>query len=176
MGNESRAGNTAFGAGVRCTADGTSGRRLRAFISRLPKNRRNECCVPEMAGAVMHRLQIVLALVAVLAGCTAGSSQPSEADMAPESSVGARTDPIPQVQDPKNLAGTPPCKLLTTAQLITYQIDQPGRAKDVLGSPGCEWEDDAHTREIKVYVDIGHDVLRNVNAQRATYSVFEVTQ
>ncbi|HWR47340.1 MAG TPA: DUF3558 domain-containing protein [Pseudonocardiaceae bacterium] len=124
----------------------------------------------------MRRAPVVLALATLLAGCSAGGTQPTGAGAAPAASTSAPADPIPAVRDPKNLAGTPPCRLLTPAQLAANRIDQPGQPKDVLGAPGCEWDDKAHTREIRIYVDIGYDVLRNVYAQRATFPVFEVTQ
>jgi Protein of unknown function (DUF3558) len=124
----------------------------------------------------MRRVPVVLALATVLAGCSAGGTQPTGAGAAPAASSGAPADPIPAVRDPKNLAGTPPCRLLTPAQLAANRIDQPGQPKDVLGAPGCEWDNNAHTREIRIFADIGTDVLHNVYAQRATFPVFEVTQ
>jgi Protein of unknown function (DUF3558) len=120
----------------------------------------------------MRRVPVVLALATVLAGCSAGGTQPTGAGAAPAASA----DPIPAVREPKNLAGTPPCRLLTPAQLAANRIDQPGQPKDVLGAPGCEWDDKAHTREVRIYVDMGNDVLHNVYARRATFPVFEVTQ
>jgi hypothetical protein len=122
----------------------------------------------------MRRVPVVLALAAVLAGCSGGTQPPGGA--APTSSTSAPGDPIPPVRDPRNLAGTPPCALLTPAQLATNRIDLPSRPKDVLGAPGCEWNDKAHTREIRIYVDTSNDVLHNVYAQRATFPVFEVTR
>jgi hypothetical protein len=123
----------------------------------------------------MRPIPVVLALVSVLigaglAGCSAGPTGAS----APSAAVSA--DPIPPVRDPKDLAGTPPCALFTSAQLVANRIDLPAQPKDVLGAPGCVWVDRAHTREIAVFVDIGLDVLHNVYAKRATYPVFEVTQ
>jgi Protein of unknown function (DUF3558) len=130
----------------------------------------------------MRTVLAVLALAAVLASCSAGSGQPDDADAssgssaASGSSTRAPDDPIPPVQNPKDLAAIPPCLLLTPAQLEANRIDQPGRPKDVLGSTGCEWSDKAHTREFAVFVDIGNDVLRNVYSQRDTIPVLEVTQ
>jgi hypothetical protein len=121
----------------------------------------------------MRRVPVVLALAALLAGCSAGGAQPTGASPA---SASAPADPIPAVRDPKNLAGTPPCQLLTPAQLAANRIDQPGQPKDVRDAPGCEWDDKTHTRQIRIYVDVGNDVLRNVYAKRATFRVFEVTQ
>lgn len=120
----------------------------------------------------MCRLPIVLVLAALLIGCSAGSAQPAGVGIAPASPA----DPIPPVRDPKNLSDTRPCQLLTPAQLKANKIDLLGQSKDVLGAPGCEWNNKAHTREVSVYVDVGHDVLRNVYAQRATFPIFEVTQ
>lgn len=124
----------------------------------------------------MRRVPVVLILAAVLAGCAAGGGQPTGSGAAPESSSSAPADPIPPVQEPKNLAGTAPCTLLTPAQLAENRMDLPAQPNDVLGAPGCEWDNKAHTREIAVYVDLDKDVLRNVYAQRATYPIFEVTQ
>jgi hypothetical protein len=124
----------------------------------------------------MRRVPVVLALAALLAGCSAGGAPPTGAGAAPAASASAPADPIPAVRNPRNLAGTPPCQLLTPAQLAANRIDQPGQSKDVLGAPGCEWDDKAHTREIRIYMDIGNDVLHNVYARRATFPVFEVTQ
>jgi hypothetical protein len=124
----------------------------------------------------MHRVSALLALGAALVGCSAGGGQPIGPDEAPAPSVSPPADPIPPVRDPRTLAGMPPCQLLTPAQLATDRIDLPAQPKDVLGAPGCEWDDKAHTREIGLYLDIGNDVLHNVYAQRATFPVFEVTQ
>ncbi|MDQ2883185.1 MAG: DUF3558 domain-containing protein [Actinomycetota bacterium] len=124
----------------------------------------------------MFRIPVVLALAAALAGCSAGGPLPTGAGPMPVSSVNAPADPIPPVHDPKNLAGTPPCQLLTPAQLTANRIDLPSQPKGVLDAPGCQWHDKAHTREIAVFVDIGHDVLHNVYAQRATFPVFEIIQ
>lgn len=124
----------------------------------------------------MRRVPVLLALAAVLAGCSSGSGHPADSDAASASSSRAPADPIPPVREPKGLAGTPPCALLAPAQLAGNQIDLPGQPKDVLGAPGCEWDNNAHTREIRIYVDIGTDVLHNIYAQRDTFPVFEVTQ
>jgi Protein of unknown function (DUF3558) len=124
----------------------------------------------------MRRVPVVLALAALLVGCSAGGTQHTGVGAAPAASARAPADPIPAVRDPRNLAGTPPCRLLTPEQLAANRIDLPSRSKDVLGAPGCEWDNKAHTRQIRIYVDIGNDVLRNVYAQRATFPVFEVTQ
>ena len=69
------------------------------------------------------------------------------------------------VLDPKNLAGTPPCQLLTPAQLASNRMDLPAQTKKALDAPGCEWDNKAHTREITIYVDTTNDVLHNVYAQ-----------
>jgi hypothetical protein len=127
----------------------------------------------------MHVVPAVLALAAMLAGCSAGDGEPDEphaADAAPSSPGRARANPIPPVRNPKNLAAIGPCLLLTPVQLDANRIDQPGRPKDVLGSSGCEWSDQARTREIAVFVDIGNEVLGNVYAQRDSLPVFELTQ
>jgi hypothetical protein len=55
-------------------------------------------------------------------------------------------------------------------------MDLPAKTKSVLDAAGCEWDNKAHTREIRLYVDTTNDVLHNVYAQRATFPVFEVTQ
>jgi hypothetical protein len=112
----------------------------------------------------------------MLAGCSANGGQPADNGAVPASSSSAPADPIPPVRDPKNLAGTAPCALLTPAQLADNRIDLPARSKNVLGAPECVWDNKAHTREIAIYVDMGNDVLRNVYAQRETFPVFEVTQ
>ncbi len=117
----------------------------------------------------------VLVLGAVLTGCSAGGGDPAGADAAP-ASASAPAGPIPPVRNPKNLAGMLPCLLLTPAQLEANRIDQPGQPKDVLGSAGCEWGDRARTREIRIFVDLGNDVLHNVYAKRETFPVVELTQ
>jgi hypothetical protein len=122
----------------------------------------------------MRRLPVVLVLAVVLGGCSASGGQPTGEGANP--SAGAPTDPIPFVRYPKNLVGTQPCKLLTPVQLATNAIDLPAQPKDVLSAPGCQWDNSAHTREIRIYVDTSHDVLHNVYAQRETFAVFEVTQ
>lgn len=124
----------------------------------------------------MCRVPAVLALAGVLAGCSAGGPQPTTPGAAPGSSASASADPIPPVREPKNLAGTPPCQLLTPAQLADNQMDLPAQTKNVLDAPGCEWDNKAHTREVRIYVDTTNDVLHNVYAQRTTFPVFEVTQ
>lgn len=118
----------------------------------------------------MRRFPVALLLAAALAGCSVGGAPPASVTPA------APADPIPPVRNPANLAGTPPCALLTPAQLAANQIDLPGQPKDVLGAPGCEWDNTAHTREIRIFTDIGTDVLHNVYGQRAAFQVFEVTQ
>jgi len=125
---------------------------------------------------VTRGVPVVLALAAALAGCSAGGPRPAAQGAAPATSASAPTDPIPPVRDPKNLAGTPPCQLLTPAQLASNQMDLPAQIKNVLDAPGCEWGNKAHTREIRIYVDTTNDVLHNVYAQRATFPEFEVTQ
>ena len=120
-------------------------------------------------------LPVLLALAGVLAGCSADAGQ-SGISATPGTSAATPADPIPPVLDPKNLAGTPPCALLTPTQLAGERIDLPGEPKDVLGSPGCKWTNTAHTREIRVFTDPRTDVLHNIYAQRATFPVFEVTQ
>ncbi|MGB8200765.1 MAG: DUF3558 domain-containing protein [Pseudonocardiaceae bacterium] len=126
----------------------------------------------------MRAVVAVLALVAVLASCSAGSRKlaDADADPAPEPSASAPDDPIQPVRNPKDLAAIQPCLLLTAAQLEANQIDQPGQPRDLLGSTGCQWSDKARTREFTVFVDIGNDVLRNVYSQRDTIPVLEVTQ
>ncbi len=125
---------------------------------------------------MIRRVLGVLVLAAALAGCSTGGAQTTGAGTTSASSARAPTDPIPPVRDPKNLAGTPPCQLLTRAQLASNRMDLPAQSKDVLGAPGCEWADKARTREIRNYVEIGNDVLHNVYAQRATFPIFEVAQ
>jgi uncharacterized protein DUF3558 len=124
----------------------------------------------------MRHVPVVLMLAAMLAGCSVSGRQPDEAGTTQASSASASIDPIPQVRNPKDLAGTPPCTLLNPAQLAANQMDQPARPKKVVDAPGCEWANSPHTREISVFVDVGNDVLHNVYAQRETYGVFEVTQ
>jgi uncharacterized protein DUF3558 len=125
---------------------------------------------------VTGRVVMVLVLTAVLAGCSAAGPQPTGTAAAPTPSASAPSDPIPPVRDPKNLVGTPPCQLLTPAQLAANQMDLPAQPESVLDAPGCEWRNKAHTREITVYVDTSNDVLHNVYAQRATFPIFEITQ
>ena len=117
---------------------------------------------------------VVLALAGALAGCSTAGPQPTAP--APVGSASAPADPIPPVRDPKNLAGTPPCQLLTPAQLASNQMDLPAQPEKVLDAPACEWGNKAHTREITIYLDTINDVLHNVYAQRATFPVFEVTE
>ncbi len=124
----------------------------------------------------MRGVPVVLVLAAVLAGCSAGRAQPTDPGAAPASATSAPTDPIPPVRDPKDLAGTPPCQLLTPAQLASSQMDLPANPENVLDAPGCEWGNKVHTREITMYVDTTNDVLHNGYAQRTTFPVFEVTQ
>jgi hypothetical protein len=124
---------------------------------------------------VTGRVPVVLALAAVLAGCSAGIPQSVAPGAAPAPSPSAPTDPIPPVRDPKNLADMPPCQLLNPAQLASNQMDLPAQTKNVLDAPGCEWDNKAHTREIRIYVDTTNDVLHNVYAQRPTFPIFEVT-
>ncbi|MGH3868955.1 MAG: DUF3558 domain-containing protein [Pseudonocardiaceae bacterium] len=124
----------------------------------------------------MRAVVAVLALVAVLSSCSAGSRRPADADAASGASASAPDDPIQPVRNPKDLAAIQPCLLLTAAQLEANRIDQPGQPKDVLGSTGCQWSDKARTREFALFVDIGNDVLRNVYSQRDTIPVLEVTQ
>jgi Protein of unknown function (DUF3558) len=117
----------------------------------------------------------VLALAAVLVGCAGGSGKPTGAAVT-ASTVNAPADPIPPVRNSRSLADIPPCLLFTPAQLEANQIDQPGWPKDVLGSSGCEWGDSARTRQIRLFVDLGNDVLRNVYAKRSTVPVLELTE
>lgn len=124
----------------------------------------------------MRDVLAVLTLAAVLAGCSTGGGQPIGADATPASVASAPAGSIPPVRNPKNLADILPCLLFTPAQLEAHRIDQPGRPKNVLGSPGCEWGDRAGTREIRIFVDLGNDVLRNVYAKRETFPVVEVTE
>lgn len=118
----------------------------------------------------------VLALAAVLAGCSTGGVAPTGADATPASSPSAPAGPIPPVHNPKNLAAILPCQLFTPTQLEANRIDQHGRPKDVLGSAGCEWGDRARTRQVRIFVDLGSDVLRNVYAKRETFPLMEVTR
>ncbi|MGH3853307.1 MAG: DUF3558 family protein [Pseudonocardiaceae bacterium] len=122
----------------------------------------------------MRRLPVTLLLAAALAGCSAGGAPPTGAGAGAEPAAPA--DPIPPVRNPVDLAGTPPCALLTPAQLAANRIDLPGQPKDILGAPACEWDNRAHTREIRIYADLANDVLHNVYAKRANFPVFEVTQ
>lgn len=124
----------------------------------------------------MRAVLAVLALVAVLAGCSASGEQPNDADAVPGPSATTPDGPIPPVRNPKDLTAIAPCLLLTPAQLEANQIDQPGEPKNALGNTGCEWSDKAHTREFAVFVDIGNDVLRNVYRQRNAIPVLEITQ
>jgi hypothetical protein len=124
----------------------------------------------------MRAVVAVLALAAVLTGCSAGGGQPVGADPTSASAASEPADLIPPVRNPKNLAGILPCLLFTPAQLEANRIDQPGQPKNVLGSPGCEWGDRARTREIRIFVDLGNEVLRNVYAQREAFPVVEITQ
>jgi uncharacterized protein DUF3558 len=122
----------------------------------------------------MHRAPVVLALAALLTSCsTAGMQAPGTT---PTPSANASADPIPQIHDVKNLTGTPPCDLLTPAQLAANQIDVPGRPKKVVDAPACQWDNSAHTRQITIFVDVGHDVLHNMYAQRQDYAIFDITQ
>jgi Protein of unknown function (DUF3558) len=124
----------------------------------------------------MRRTGVVVALAVLLAGCSAGCTQSQDASATSTSSANAAVDPIPPIRDAKNLASTPPCGLLTSAQLAANQIDLSGRSTKVVAAPACKWENKAHTREIIVWADVSHDVLHNVYADRAMYQVFEVTQ
>jgi hypothetical protein len=124
----------------------------------------------------MRGVPVVLALVAALASCSAARSQPIDHGAAPAPGTSAPAGPIPPVRDPKNLAGTPPCQLLTPARLAANQMDLPAQTKNALDAAGCEWDNEAHTREITIYVDTTNDVLHNVYMQRTTYPVFEVTE
>jgi hypothetical protein len=124
---------------------------------------------------VIRRVSVVLALAAALAGCSAARPEPPDQSPAPTPAASAPAGPIPPVRDPKNLAGTPPCQLLTPAQLAANQMDLPAQTKNALDAAGCEWDNKAHTREITIYVDTTNDVLHNVYMQRTTYPVFEVT-
>jgi Protein of unknown function (DUF3558) len=124
----------------------------------------------------MSRVLILLMLAAVLTGCSSGSEPPTGDDSPSASSPSSSTDPISAVQNPKNLAGTPPCALLTSTQLAGNRIDLPGQPKDVLGAPGCVWNNNAHTREVRIYVDTSSEVLHNIYTQRETFPVFEITQ
>ncbi len=124
----------------------------------------------------MRVVSAVLALAAALVGCSAGGGELTGADATPASSPSAPAGPIPPVVNPRNLAVIGPCLLFTPAQLESNRIDQPGRPKDVLGSAGCEWGDRARTRQIRIFVDLGSDVLRNVYAKRENFPLMEVTQ
>ena len=124
----------------------------------------------------MRRVPVVLALASLLAGCSVSGPPPTAPGTAPAPSASAPADPIPPVRDAKNLVGTPPCELLTAAQLATAQMDLPAQTKTALDASGCEWENKAHTREVTIYVDTSNDVLHNVYVQRTTYPIFEITE
>lgn len=124
----------------------------------------------------MRVVPAILVLAAVLVGCSAGGGQLTGADATPASSPSAAAGAIPPVRNPKDLAAILPCMLFTAAQLEANQIDQHGRPKDVLGSTGCEWGDRARNRQIRIFVDLGSDVLHNVYAKRETFPVMELTQ
>ncbi len=124
----------------------------------------------------MRVVAAVLALVAVVAGCSGETRQPASSDAGSALSSKEPDGPIPPVRNPKNVAAIQPCLMLTSAQLEANRIDQPGQPKAVLGSAGCEWGDQAKTRQFAVFVDIGNDVLRNVYSQRLAIPVFELTQ
>jgi hypothetical protein len=123
----------------------------------------------------MRCLPVVLVLVALLVGCSAGGGQSPVSRATPALSSTGHADPIPPVGDSKNLAATAPCALLTPTQLAQNRIDLPGQPKDVLGAPGCKWNNKAHTQEIAMWVNIGTDVMHNVYVQRAAFPVFEIT-
>lgn len=118
----------------------------------------------------------VLVLFAVLLGCSSGGVATTGADATPASASSAPAGPIPPVHNPKNLAAILPCLLFTPTQLEANGLDQHGRPKDVLGSAGCEWGDRARTRQVRIFVDLGSDVLRNVYAKRETFPLMEVTR
>ncbi|MGH3669333.1 MAG: DUF3558 domain-containing protein [Pseudonocardiaceae bacterium] len=131
-------------------------------------------------------MRVVLAVLA-LASCSAALTSCSAGDGVPGSASGsvsgsspipasAPADPIPPVRNPRNLTAIQPCLLVTSAQLDTNGIDQPGQPKDVLGLTGCEWSDSAHTRQFAAFADLGNDVLRNVYNQRNEIPVLEVTK
>ncbi|MGH4007607.1 MAG: DUF3558 domain-containing protein [Pseudonocardiaceae bacterium] len=124
----------------------------------------------------MRVVSAVLALGGVLTGCSAGDAPPAGVDATPASAASAPAGPIPPVRNPKNLASIPPCLLLTPAQLEANRIDQPGHPKDVLGSAGCQWGNRAGSHEVRIFVDLGNDVLHNVYAKRVAFPVLEVTQ
>jgi hypothetical protein len=124
-------------------------------------------------------LSMVLAVVGVLAGCSSGSGQADDTNATSEGSASparAPDDPIPPVRNPRKLPTMQPCLLLTPAQLDTNRIDQPGTPKNLLGNTGCEWSDNAQTREFAVFIDLSNDVLRNVYNQRNNIPVFELTE
>lgn len=124
----------------------------------------------------MRVASAVLALAAVLVGCSAGGVAPTGADPTPALSPSAAAGLFPPVSNPKNLAAILPCLLFTPTQLEANRIDQHGRPKDVLGSAGCEWGDRARTRQIRIFVDLGSEVLRNIYAKRETFPLMEVTR
>lgn len=128
--------------------------------------------------AVMTALSLAtvsLATVLAAASCGAGAGQPGQVIAPLRSAASAPDDPIPPVRHPQDLTAIQPCLLLTPAQLEANHIDQPGTPKAALGNTGCEWSDTAHTREFAVFVDIGHDVLRNIYSKRDMIPVVEVT-
>lgn len=116
---------------------------------------------------------LTLGTCASLFGCSTNGGEPSGADTAATSTS---RDPIPPIRDPRELRFQSPCGLLTGQQLAVNRIDQPGRPENVLNVPGCEWRDSAYTREVKLYANIGPDVLRNIYARRSTFAVFELTE
>ncbi|HET9256576.1 MAG TPA: DUF3558 domain-containing protein [Pseudonocardiaceae bacterium] len=124
----------------------------------------------------MRRTGAAFALAVLLTGCSAAGTPSPVTGATPTSSATASADPIPPIRDVKNLAATRPCDLLTPAQLAASQIDLPARSRTVVGAPACEWDNKAHTRQISVVVDVGHDVLHNVYAQRQSFAIFEITQ
>lgn len=114
-------------------------------------------------------------MVAALAGAVAGCSS---TDAGIPASPTASADPIPAVQDPKDLTGIAPCDLLSTEQLSRLGFDQPGEVApfdEIDGIPTCVWRDAARTREATGAAFIGVDALSNLYLQRESYAVFELT-
>jgi len=113
-------------------------------------------------------------LLAVLGGCSS-----TEAGTPAGPAGAAPADPIPAVQEPRDVTGIAPCDLATPEQLAAVGIDQPGQVakfEEISGIPSCVWRDAARTREVYLSSLTGVDVLSNIYAQRDTYAEFEVTE
>ncbi|MDQ3276670.1 MAG: DUF3558 domain-containing protein [Actinomycetota bacterium] len=115
---------------------------------------------------------LLAAALVVLAGCSsteAGSPAPP-----------TQADPIPAVQQPKDITGIAPCDLLTGEQLPSAGFDQPGgpeQFEEISGVPSCLWRDSADTRRLTAAAILDRDALRNLyQYQRQTYQVLELTE